>query len=248
MVGVVNETVDLGTWSDVYLFPADGSQPVLASSMLKSAHLYFLAGDPKIHKPDATVAELVQAVQSAAGTNLAAGRVAAADFAARFEEAFAQATDRRLLNSLADHEIRRLLNERGRICGGEISEKEFAGIKEFLPLAIDNELRLACAGQFLRETTLPATEWQQATDRLLVVHDRTPARRLAGKLIFGVFLTDEMKRRLRKVRPTASPRADFAGFNEKLPAWVRYKKLGEVSRPVEADIYRAPIERNKREY
>jgi hypothetical protein len=104
---------------------------------------------------------------------------------------------------------------------------------------------LACGAQFLIETTLPAAEWQQATERLAVLHDRTPVRRLAGKWIYGVFLTAEMNRRLRQAKSTGAPRADFARLNHELPAWVRYKKIGEVSRPVIADIYRAPVEMRK---
>jgi hypothetical protein len=244
MLGVVNETAELGTWSDVLLFSAGEIQPVLASSICKPALLRFLPGDPKIHKPDATVPELVRAVQSAAG-NSPASRFTADEFARRFEQVFAEATDARLLSPLDDRELRQLLKEHGRICGGELSEKEFSVVKQLLPLAIENELRLVCGSQFVRETSLPATEWQHAAERLLVIHDRTTIRRLAGKLIYGVFLTREMKRHLRKTKPTGEPCADFAKFNETLPAWVRYKKLGEVSRPVKADIYRATIEREK---
>jgi hypothetical protein len=245
MIGVVNETVELGTWSDVLWPPADGTQPALATGISKPTRLRFLPGAPKIHKPDATVLELVKAIQSAVGTNWQACSLTADEFAGYFERAFADATDTRLLNSLDDHEIRRFLKANGQVCGGDISEKEFAGIKTLLPLAVENELRLTCGSQFLRETTLSAAEWQRATQRLVVIHERTPIRRLAGKLIYGVFLTAEMKRRLRKAKSTGDSRADFARFNEQLPAWVRYKKLGEVNRPVMADIYRAPIEREK---
>ncbi len=214
LVGVVNETVELGTWSDVYLFPADGTQPVLASGMLKPAHLYFLPGDPQIHKPDATVPELVKTVQAAAGPNATVRAVTADGFAPLFEHAFADATDTRLLATPDDREIRRLLKERRQLCGGEISDKEFSRIKALLPQVIELELRLACRAQFLRETTLPAVEWQHATQRLLVIHDRTPIRRLTGDLSQGVYLTAEIKRRLGKVTPGGSPRADFASFNE----------------------------------
>src|SRR6185295_8006181 len=51
LIGVVNESGEPGTWSDVILFPEDGSQPALASSILKRSHFQFLPGDPKIHKP-----------------------------------------------------------------------------------------------------------------------------------------------------------------------------------------------------
>jgi hypothetical protein len=246
LVGIVNETPDLGTWSDVLLFPADGTPPVLASSMLKPALLRFFPGDPKISKPDASVADLVRAVHASARPNLSARPVAPGGFAPLFEQAFADAADARLLEPLDDLELRRLLKCRDlvRACCGEISQKEYEGIRKLLPFAIENELRLTCGAQFPRETTLPASEWQQAINRLLVIHDRTPLNRLAGKLIYGAFLTADMKRRLRRAKSSGNPRADFAAFNERLPAWVRYTRLGQVTRPVTADIYRAPMDRN----
>jgi hypothetical protein len=243
LVGVVNEWEHIGTWSDVLLFPVTESQPIVASSIIKRSHFYLLPGDPKIHKPDATPVELMEAVQNAAGAGSRARIVTAENFAALFEAAFAEATDKRLLDPLPDYEIRRLAVERGSPCSGEIPEKEFASLKQLLPLAIENQLRLVCGAQFSRETELPAAEWQHAAQRLLVLHDRTPLRRLAGRLIYGAFLTKEMKRRLRRARGCGSPRAAFAELNAKLPTWERYRKIGVVTRPVPADVYRAPIQR-----
>lgn len=69
MLAVVNETPELGTWSNVFVFLANEIQPVLASNIFKPALLRFLPGEPKIHKPDASATELVKAVSSALGTN-----------------------------------------------------------------------------------------------------------------------------------------------------------------------------------
>lgn len=47
-------------------------------------------------------------------------------------------------------------------------------VQRSLPDVLGNEFRLVCGWQFMKETSLRASEWQQACGRLLVVHDRTP--------------------------------------------------------------------------
>lgn len=243
LLGMVHENGDLGTWSDVALFRQGQIQPVLASSVLKHAHFYLLPGDPKIHKADTDVAELVAAVEQARDAREAAEVVTAESFPARFEAAFSEAADARLLNPLEDYEVRKMVLERGNVCQESFDEKEFERVKRLLPKAIENELRLVCSAQFLREAVVPASEWLQTRGRMLVVHDRTPLRALAGQLVYGAFQTKHMRELLKELRlATGSPREMFEKINSRLPAFQRYKKLGQVTRPVPADIYRAPME------
>ncbi len=240
LVGLVDEHPQLGTWSDVLRFTNGEPRPLLASSILKRVHFFLLPGSPKIHKADATEEELITAVSVAAAHDAAAVLLNAEEFAARYEEAFAVATDTRLLEPLEDAELRRFLREQCQPCGTfKLSDKEFSEVKRFYPEAIANELRLTCAAQFLRETRLPASQWQDSRERLLVLHDRTPLAALTRRLVYGAYLTKLMKTRLRRFT-SATPRADFAQFNASLPPWERYRKLGQVTRPVIAEIYCAP--------
>lgn len=243
LIGLVHENQELGTWSDVAFFRKGQTQPVLASSILKAAHFFLLPGDPKIHVADAAPRELGAAVQRALEPNERSESVTLETFPALFEAAFAAATDARLLGHLEDYELRRLLLDKGHYTEEMLNEREFKLVKELLPKAVGNQLRAACAAQFIREATLPTQEWQQARDRLLVVHDRTPVWGLAERFLHGAFKTKDMRALLRKIRVvTEPPREVFAKLNSRLPAWQRYKKLGEVTRPVAADIYRAPLE------
>jgi len=244
LLGLVNEHEQLGTWSDVLLFISGESQPILASSILRHCHFFLLPGSPKIHKHRASERELADAVKLAAGTGATASKVTPAEFARLYEEAFAESVDRRLLEPLPDAEFRRLLREQCSPCSDtQLTDVEFARIKNQYPAAVSNELRLICAAQFLRETVLPASQWQAVRGRILAIHNRTPLRELAGKRIYGAYLTEAIKRRLTRRSDSASPMESFAQLNGTLPVWERYKKLGEVTRPVPADIYSAPSSR-----
>lgn len=244
MVGVVHEQDELGTWSDVMLFKPGEAQPIVASSLLKRAHFHLLPGDPKLFEPGGSVAQLCEAVTKAAGRGAVGEALTAESFQTRFEQAFAVSVDARLLQPLEDYELRRLVRDRGGDDEAtEMEETEIDSIKQVLPKAINNELRLVCVAQFLRETTLAAADWQRARDRIAVIHDRTPLHELVGRTIYGVFWTKRLRQRLRRLRRQGgAPREIFAELNATLPPWDRYKKIGEVTRPVPADIYRAPLE------
>jgi hypothetical protein len=244
-IGMVQERDSAGTWSDVAFFQAGSSHPIYASNALKKAHFFLSPGDPKIHLPDAAEAELVAAVQKAVPVGARAVRLTLDNAAQLIEEAYAVAVDARLLEPLADFEIRRLLKEQRASCDDdEMDEAELQRIKEQIPLVIANELRRACRDEFLRQGNISAREWQQARDQLLVVHDQTPLHELGNRLDDVAFCLPELKPRLlASAKQPGLPRVKFAELNASLPPWERYRKLGEVTRPVSADIYCAPAQR-----
>ena len=138
----------------------------------------------------------------AAGSNARARKVKADEFARLYENAFADAIDNRLLEPLGDAEFRRMAAGSRRYLKRALTNRSLTQnserIKWQYPLAIANELRLVCAVQFLRETELPASQWQEARHRILVVHDRTPLPDLLGPRIYGAHLTDLLKKRFRR--------------------------------------------------
>lgn len=251
LIAVVREHDPVGTWSEVFRFQRDRPEPVAASNVLKSGQFRLLAGEPKFHRPDATEAELVKAVEAASPVAAGAFLPDLAAAVSLLEEAHALAADRRLLEPLEDYEIRRLLREDDRNDGGEagpaeLEEEDFKRIKAALPAVLANELRLTCRAQFLREGLVSAREWQAAGGRILVVHELTPLRELARRRTQAAHCTPELRRRLRRAPAAAPPagvRMAFAALNAALPPAQRYRKLGEVARPVAADIYAAPLPR-----
>lgn len=244
-LGIVQERDPAGTWSDVACFQADTSHPIYASSVLNKAHFFLFPGDPKIHLPDASEAELVSAVKKAVENGAPPVSLTPDTAATLIEEAYAAAVDARLQQPLEDFEIRRLLREKRTACEDqEMSDAEFQRIKKQIPFTMGNESRLACRDQFLREGAISAREWHQAKARLLIVHDRTPLHELGGHMQQVAHCRPKLKKRLAATaKQPGTPRAKFAALNAALPPWERYKKLGEVSRPIPADIYCAPLER-----
>lgn len=66
----------------------------------------------------------------------------------------------------------------------------------------------------------------------------------ASHLNQAAHCTPGLRKRVKALaRRPDTPRSAFAQFNASLPPWERYSKLGEVQRPVPADIYAAPMER-----
>jgi DNA-binding NarL/FixJ family response regulator len=241
-IGMVQERDSVGTWSDAAFFQTGSSHPIYASNALKKAHFFLSPGDPKIHLPDAAEAELVAAVQKAVPVGARAVRLTLDNAAQLIEEAYAVAVDARLLEPLADFEIRCLLKEQR--SGGdaeELADSELQRIKEQIPVVIANELRRACRDQFLRAGSISARDWQQAKDQLFVVHDQTPLHELGKRTDDVAFCLPALKSRLAaSAKNPGTPRGKFAELNAALPPWERYRKLGEVTRPVPADIYCAP--------
>jgi len=239
LVALIHEHSCVGTWSDVMRFSSTGEPPILASNILKHTHFQCLPGDPKSHHPDAPEAELVRVVQSMRAHSGAAQAIDAQSFPRLCEQAYAHTADERFHNLPTQNEIRRLIKDVSP--EAELSDADISALHQLLPELIANDWRVSCVRDFVNGGGISSREWQQARDRVLVVHDHTPLRALNRRLMWGAFLTEELKRRLKKTRARTSPREEFAELNAALPASDRYKKIGSALRPAPADIYRAPL-------
>lgn len=242
MVAMVEERDCTGTWSDVMRFDAAGEDVILASNAHRHFHFYFLPGERKMHKPEASERELVEAVLAAERPPSNPPPITLEQFIPFLERAYARRMDCLLLGGFEDADIRRLLRDAGNGPEEGLSPNDFAQLKRGLQELADNGLRTACASEFARSNALPAAEWHRSRERLLVIHDRTPLPVLKRRFILEAFLTDELKRSLpRRDGGKLLPREAFARLNASLPSAQRYKRLGQVDNPVAADIYRAPL-------
>jgi len=212
---------------------------------LKKEHFFLLPGDPKIHMAGASEAELVSATARAADRSVPPMALTAEDAAKRLEAAYASAVDARLLEPIEDYELRQLVRRFQCDDDEPMSDNAFQLIKEQLPFIAGNQLRAACRDQFMRGGEISAREWNESKDRVLVIHDRMSLADLgSSRLNQAAHCTPGLRKRLKALsRKPGTPRNTFAEFNASLPPWERYRKLGEVQRPVSADIYAAPIRR-----
>ncbi len=125
--------------------------------------------------------------------------------------------------------------------------------------AISTFLDEQCRERFLEDRGVSAREWEEVRDRVLVIHDRTPANVLFD-LLPGAEDDDESPQEdlwsgaedddadepprlqaLRKRIAVDGPRTVFAELNAGLPEARRSRKLGQVTvEAVTADLYVQP--------
>lgn len=238
-VALVHEQSCVGTWSDVMRFSTAGEPPVLASNVLKHVHFRCLPGEATFHHGGAPEAELVRVVEAARAHSAPALAVDASTFPVVCERAYADTADRRFQEWPTENDIRRLVRDVLPDC--ELSDTDIATMHLLMPEWAANDWRKSCLREFIQSGALTAREWEQARNLLLVIHDHTPLKELVARACHNVFLTPEMKKRLKKTSLRTSSREEFERLNSVLPASKRYKKMGAVQKPVPADIYRAPL-------
>lgn len=126
--------------------------------------------------------------------------------------------------------------------------------------AISTFLDDQCRERFLEDGGVSAREWEEVRDRVLVIHDRTPAHVLLGVLsdvddddekappkdLWSGAEDDSLDepprlQALRKQIAVDGPRTVFAELNAGLPEGRRSRKLGQVTvEAVTADLYVQP--------
>jgi hypothetical protein len=94
---------------------------------------------------------------------------------------------------------------------------------------------------FLAETTLSAAQWEEVRDTVLFIHERlTPEEVVESFLNYSKEETDSEPHRLSLiglVEEADSRRQGFHRLNARLAPNQAYRKLGEVSTPIPADVY-----------
>lgn len=174
--------------------------------------------------------------------------VSADRFARAFEKAYADEQDwRNIKGGLSEAEIRRIAARSGE----EVSEN----VINLAVIAETSRAREATQRALKERFYESARSTQQQRDelgeRLLVIHDRTAPDDVVAALAEAIPDSDSddndddededpRTKEAQAVAATEPPRQAFARLNSKLPANRRYKKLGEITQPIGADIYDAP--------
>jgi hypothetical protein len=161
-------------------------------------------------------------------------------FVERFEKAYADEMDwRNSRGGTTEAEIREI----ARLSGQTYDENVIAATRQMAQARAMLQLDEAIRERFLKETTLPASDWEGLRDRVFAVHDMMTQdafeEAVNGHLDLG---GEEDEQVAPQIDDTAagSPRRLFARLNAEQSEAKRCRKLGEVAHPVAADVYAAP--------
>lgn len=209
--------------------------------------------------PGLAIPDLLERCLADRPTNKAMQPVSATDFPHIVSEAYAREMDWRMeRGGVTEEEIERTLAKDNQTAEPRTVQIIQAGWKNAISTFLDDESR----NRFLDESGLSARDWEDVRDRVIVIHDRTPA-----EVLFGALYRDDAevededspptdlwtgpeidaedasprRRALRKRLSVENPRFVFAELNADLPEDRRSRKLGQVALPsVTADLYVLP--------
>ena len=206
--------------------------------------------------PDVTVDELLEQHLAERPAGKPIRTVARDDLARIYSECYAREMDWRIeRGGVTEEEIHATL-----ATSGQTAEPDTVRvIQDGWKLGISNFLDEQAQEQLLKEDRLSAREWEESRDRVLVIHDRTPASVLyeglggedeeeddgndaATELIDSSYDGDaddspRLRMLVRRLK-TENPRDVFAELNKQRPAAARAKLLSSLPvLMVTADVY-----------
>lgn len=94
----------------------------------------------------------------------------------------------------------------------------------------------ACIANFLKESGMPAAEWERTRDQVIVIHDRMQTAEI--KDIIDPYMPDGKEAKM--PREPLPPQEMFLKYLEKYRLLAKFKYLGSVESPVPARLFRAP--------
>ncbi|MGV3614432.1 MAG: hypothetical protein ACO1SV_03765 [Fimbriimonas sp.] len=234
--GVVYRFVDSDTvWVDVFQRYEDETS-ITVSNSAHAQGLRHMPGHIKIYLPNESVAEVHRRFM-ADRPNRAAMPATLEGFKDEFEEAYAREMDWRDANGVSGEEIEAIARNGGTAVDEEVLARTQAEVARQANYRLHDKLR----GQFLLTTTLSAAEWEEFGERIVFVHNRLSREELAS--IVGSAYEDVDEEEIDEEAITFPPgpaREAFAQFNEAATPDHRFRHLGIVEKPIEADVYVAP--------
>lgn len=220
--GVVYEADPLGVWADLVCHVQDGERWLRLTYTNNSSPHCGLLDSPPDRKLVKVAGSPVPALFEKLLAELPPGQrwtVSAGEFAQTFERAWSEEIDwRNARGGPTEDEVRRVaaLSEK------EPSEGVLAATRKQLT---DNALEQL--DDSLRENYVAANPAaKEQADYLVFIHDKLRASDVLDRL--GASNTE---------LPELPPRQAFAAANVKLPSERRFKLLGTVAAPLEADVY-----------
>jgi hypothetical protein len=173
-------------------------------------------------------------------------------FKERFEAVYAEEMEWRLSRGgPTEREVRAVMAQSGDADDEDLYRQTHRVLKNQAAEKLTGLLR----ERFERETTMSVADWREVEDRLVFVHEHDTPDRLNDLVETwapphddededGVDDEDEGQDGTGPFESEAAdfqPRLAFARYNETLALDSRFVKIGELSKPVGADVYRAPL-------
>jgi hypothetical protein len=243
---VVYEMQGPGVWLDLFCRYPDGTSVTYSPS--PETGLERPPGKPIIRDRDADAATLYRRFVQERPTGPFVP-VSAETFITRFETAYAEEQDwRNSRGGVSEREIRRIASRQGEPADDFTIQ---------LARHVEAARAAAATSEAVKERFFAAAGWdaqqrREVGDALLVIHERTPHDELVDAYLTAAdpglegeaFDAWHERESADARRQTAdlSPRRAFEVLNATLPAGKRFEKLGDVSDPIAADVYRPRAE------
>lgn len=231
--GAIYEHDDAGVWLDLVQRFQEGGGSTYTTSP-RAGVLDRREGSVLVKAPEAdprTLHERLVAESPAVEGRTPKPIASPADVVSEFERAWAEEMDwRAARGGPTEREIRAV----AAASGEEHSDEAIAATRALLADRARNDLDVGVLEKLAATGGTARVAVDELREHIVVVHDQlTPGEALAR---FNERLDDPVEPG--ELAPTA--RAAFAGLNAALQATLQYRKLGDVSEPVGADVYVAP--------
>jgi hypothetical protein len=121
-----------------------------------------------------------------------------------------------------------------RIADGEYDEDTITAAHSLLARQASESLDETLLQRFLEQSTYNAAEWERIRDRIVIIHEKKPLDDVEEEV------SDWAETDCEPPLDGESPRVYMERINSRLSPDEQFKKLGELSDPVGADVYVAP--------
>ena len=229
VTAVIYEHPQAGTWTDLYTHYEDGSRITYLNSGVGGG-VDHAPGHDVQRFPGMDSAELYRKLL-AERPQKPAKRYGPSDFAAAFEQAYADEMDwRNARGGPTEQEIRAV----AALSGKRYSDEEVEATHELLAERALEQLEESLLEKFLARSGMSATEWERIRERVVVIHDKLPTETVGEILSEACDGDDVAEFDDDSDRPMT---ARFAAFNDALPPPRRFRLLGTLEEPITAAVY-----------
>ncbi|EDN67227.1 conserved hypothetical protein [Beggiatoa sp. PS] len=233
---ILHEHPKFGIWSEAFWKYTSGKTLTVSNAQYGECFNVH-PNHPKYFLKDASIFELIDEIRKKRSVE-PYEPVTPENFPILIESLYAEEMDwRNLQGYLTDEELQRFVTS----ADIELDQSDLDIVRSLVIDSASEGLSEACQDSFIKTTSMPVAEWEAIRDHLVVIHDRMSGEDAASFLDstpgLGEHLEDDIEALEELESATTSIRQAFAEINQKLPKNLQFKPLGQVEKPISADIY-----------